>query len=322
MLPILIMAYRRPIHFRKVIESLMLQEHGDIYVYCDGYRIEHRNDALALRKEVQSYVKRGIIKGALFENSNFGTLYAFKRGLDWFFEMVDAGVILEDDLILSPPLLKVVEEVFSFAQKSTNIEIICLRNTVPKKFLSEPTATLRVSRFISSHGWITTRNRWRNFETHLDYKSSKDINKSIRSKIGIVPWLALKQNLIKDERLQLISPQDANWDIRWSYLHLLKDWHILNLNVNLIEYIGYGQESTHHLRSANANIYNEIDTFNNLNLPNILSIDSKADAFRLRFEMRHTFSRVIVRTIRNLLSAPPAHLYLKTFFLKTLRSKH
>jgi hypothetical protein len=38
--------------------------------------------------------------------------------------------------------------------------------------------------------------------------------------------------------------------------------------------------------------------------------------------MRHTFSRVIVRTIRNILSAPPAHLYLKTFFLKTLRSKH
>jgi len=299
-LPILLLAFCRRHELELVVNSILAQPHGDIYISVDGPSERAQEQNLEVSNYVLELSSCGILKGYRFSISNEGTLFGVSNGISWFFDQVESGIIIEDDLVLHDPILEIAELAFDVMVTNPNVLAINLRNTVMARDIVEPNAAFRYSRLISSHGWITTRENWSLFETSLNNRYRKLINFNLFKYFGFFAYLAFIQNLKKDIRLERISPLVANWDIRWQATLLATGKLTININQNLIEYIGFGAWSMHHkIKSEKKGIISIIQTPTNWQAPTIQDVDRKADLVRYRYELNNTFARFVVRLLKN-----------------------
>jgi hypothetical protein len=149
---------------KSCIDKILSQAHGPIYVHCDGPR--ESSSEITNHKLISTYLQElkdsGLIASMYVQPTNLGLNSGIFFALDWFFEQVEIGIIVEEDLLLHAPILEIAESIAGKLEIGNGLAAINLRNTVPSKFLKEPNATYRYSNLASSHGWITNAETWRN----------------------------------------------------------------------------------------------------------------------------------------------------------------
>jgi hypothetical protein len=280
----------------------LAQKHGDIYIHCDGPKNSNSPENLIVTNYIRELFEKKIIKLYRVHSENLGTLSGISSSIDWFFEQVNDGLIIEDDIVLVPGALDVAEILFQQMELDSDVSAISLRNTVPLNKITEAEGLFRYSRLISSHGWGTSADKWKEFRISLKNAENRLTEKDLKSMFGLFSSRAFIENIRKDLTLELEQPRSANWDIRWSYTNIILDWKILNVNYNLVNYIGYGKDSTHHKRfKLNRNLVYATSFPTSFNLPRYKLIDEQADRYRFHHEMHHTFARFMVRSVKRLL---------------------
>jgi hypothetical protein len=101
--PILFLIYNRPEYTKKVFEVIKKAKPEKLFVYADGPKqgkqadIEMCDDT---RRIIQDIDWPCEIQ-TNFSDSNLGCRLGVTRGINWFFDNVEQGIILEDDCLPS-----------------------------------------------------------------------------------------------------------------------------------------------------------------------------------------------------------------------------
>ena len=111
-LPILIIAWKRPEHLRQVIKSMTFLKPKNIYLACDGYNPNNKQEENLVkqtREIIESEINWPCKKKRLYSKYNLGCRLGVSRAISWFFENVSEGIILEDDCVPHPDFFKFCE---------------------------------------------------------------------------------------------------------------------------------------------------------------------------------------------------------------------
>src|SRR6188472_504352 len=103
-IPVLYLLFNRPDHTRQSFDELKKIKPSILFIAADGPREGNERDVRGCA-EVRNIVKDITWKcevKTLFREKNLGTKYAVGGAIDWFFEHVEEGIIMEDDCIPHP----------------------------------------------------------------------------------------------------------------------------------------------------------------------------------------------------------------------------
>jgi hypothetical protein len=230
--PVLFLVFNRPEEGALVFEQIRLQQPARLFVAADGPR-PHRAGEVALCNAAREYVLNHIdwpceVK-TLFRSSNLGCGRAVSTAIDWFFEQVEEGIILEDDCIPDPTFFSFCAELLVQYRDSDRVMHIGGSNF--QLGIPRSDASYYFSRHIHVWGWATWRRAWKKYDFSLG------------------PY----QHLMKEKQRQRIpeylvtihNRRLDTWDVQWAIAIWFSNGCGITPNVNLTHNIGFGKEATH-----------------------------------------------------------------------------
>lgn len=234
--PVLLLVFNRPEQALLVFRQIRLQQPEQLFIAADGPRPDKPEDA-ALCEDTRMAILKSIDwpcnVQTLFRPHNLGCGKAVSSAIDWFFDHVPEGIILEDDCVPDPTF-------FSFCTAMLekyrfNDTIMHINGSNYQSGAIRGMASYYFSRYAHVWGWATWRRAWQQYDFSLrryQHNSRKGLNTFLRAE------------------LQSIYDAKADtWDIQWFMtVWFCKGW-VITPNISLVKNIGYGKEATH-TRSA------------------------------------------------------------------------
>jgi len=242
--PVLILAFNRPDRVRELIGRLREIEPAQVYLSVDGPRPSVPDDQTRVR-EVQDLVRSidwPCATHTNFLDSNRGCGRAVSSGIDWFFDHVERGIVLEDDVLPSVEFFTFCEELLNRYANDPRVAAISGCNFVPPSELSNSEVSYRFSAITHVWGWATWRRAWRTYEYSMENWRQRLPLKQRWSAMGgdvggFIYWTAVFDWM----RLGKID----TWDYQWSLAQMASGALTATSNVNLVENVGFDGDATH-----------------------------------------------------------------------------
>lgn len=244
--PILLLAWRRPEALSKVIDAIKPSRPTKLFVACDGPNKSRQDEAEKVAK-VRLVIKNKIdwdcsIKYR-YSTTNQGCKIGVSRALDWFFENVDEGIVLEDDCIPHPDFLSYCRSLLERYRHDTRVWSISGTNFQSGRKYGG--ASYYFSRYATVWGWATWRRCWSTYDVDLvslaRFRRHHSSQYVFNSTIERIYWHSIW------ERLRHTSIPDT-WDYQWMYTCFSNGGLTVVPNSNLISNIGSGDDATHTTR--------------------------------------------------------------------------
>src|SRR6056297_619848 len=109
--PVLFLIFNRLDTTKQVFEEIRKAKPKQLFIAADGPRTKQEKEKTdAVRKYVLDNIGWKCSVKKLFRNKNLGCKYAVSGAIDWFFENVEQGIILEDDCLPSQSFFRFCEE--------------------------------------------------------------------------------------------------------------------------------------------------------------------------------------------------------------------
>lgn len=238
---ILLLTFNRSKMFEALLESIPAGA-GSLYVSCDGSREGNVNDThqISIIKEIVEKYTKNPIKTQFLDN-NHGCKNGVIAGINWFFDNVPEGIILEDDIQYTP-------EFFAFADYSLNefradqrIGMICGTSLLPanSEYFIEPFC----AQFPSVWGWATWANRWSDYDAECsDLEEFRSVYLNIYLKYG---FGKKSFGLI----LAAAHGQIDTWDYQLTHMLIKTGRFALFPPTNLVSNVGFDKDATHTINS-------------------------------------------------------------------------
>ena len=239
--PILLIIFKRLDTTKKVFSKIQQIKPKELYVAADAPR-ENNNDEKNKCYEVRNWVLNSIdwdcnVK-TLFRDQNLGCGRGVSTAIDWFFSLVDYGIILEDDCVPDISFFSFVENLLLKYKDNKDIWQISGFNNMginPQK----NKASYSFTAIEACWGWATWKDRWQKFTYDI---SSEDINQLLlnpyfKKKYRRDFWFPKFESMTSDVR--------DIWDYQWTYRILVNQGYCIIPSNNLIENCGFGNDSTH-----------------------------------------------------------------------------
>jgi hypothetical protein len=236
--PVLFLTYNRLDTASVVFESIRKYKPKKLYFASNAPRA---NDIVD-RDKVQSV--RALLNLVdwecevvkLIRDTHLPVKESISTAIDWFFERVESGIILEDDVVPAPAFFSFCEMLLHKYENDSRVMMIAGFNPFGEDIESNK---YFYSENPSIWGWATWRNRWQlydvkmaswpnqSFLKYLDKKFPKKINRYYKNAFSSV-W----------------SGGVNTWDYQWSYAILSNYGLVIKPFANLISNIGVlGQNS-------------------------------------------------------------------------------
>jgi hypothetical protein len=235
--PVAIFAYRRPLHTRRLIESLMTNNSyadSPIFVFCDGARGEADGDAVAqTRSTVRDLI--GSRAEILESDSNKGLARSITAGVTELCNRFGQVIVLEDDLVLHSGCLDFLN---ASLRHYVDDERVCHVNAY--RYPLPASAAPCFSRLTSSWGWATWQRAWADFEPDAVKLRSRIRSAGLRSHLdfgGAFPYFRMLQN-------QAVGQIDS-WAIRWYASSVLLGRLAICPNVSQVNCRGFDNTGVH-----------------------------------------------------------------------------
>ncbi len=237
--------FRRPEQTEKVLKSVLENHIGRLYVYGDGPReghVEEANKVDEVKKLVRTHAK-GRIYHEDFSSKNLGCRGRLVSGLRHFFANEEEGLILEDDCLPGAAFFafaKAMLERFRADSRVWHISGSC--PLIPEK---RPKKSYWYSRYPHIWGWATWRRAFDHYDPDMTLWKSLDCEQK--------EWLCRQMGLVDDGEKAwwfhhweaVITGSLDTWDVQWSFACLNNKKVAITPGANLISNIGFGSDATH-----------------------------------------------------------------------------
>ena len=163
--PILLVVFDRPDTTRQVFEAIRQVRPRQLFVAADGPRegVDGDGALCAAARSVATAVDWDCDVQTLFREENLGCGVGPSSAISWFFDNVEAGVILEDDCVPDSTFFRFCEELLQYYSAVPKIMQISGANYLGGAKRGH--ASYYLSRYaFSVGGWATWRRAWQYFD--------------------------------------------------------------------------------------------------------------------------------------------------------------
>lgn len=274
--PILFLIFNRPDFTKQVFEKIRAVKPEYLYVSADGPRV-HKSEDVYLCAQTRQIVQEGIdwpckVK-YLFRNENLGCGLAVSGAIDWFFEHVECGIILEDDCLPSSSFFSFCEEMLIKYADVENIGAVSGTNFFNSISGAD---SYTFSKYGGVWGWATWKRAWIHFDLNILNKQIfpdidfNFISKSFQNENQVTGLKKLFESVVCNQELV-----HSTWDFQWFFIRLKKELLSIVPAVNLINNIGLNEGA--HFNSGQDKIKHSRFDVKTLRLPEVLVHPNKID---------------------------------------------
>lgn len=311
---VLIIAFKRPGTVRRLINALQRVRPSRIFIACDGPRQGFSEEALdveKVREILRNEINWNCERFFLFSSVNQGCGLGPVRAINWFFDNVEEGIILEDDCIPHPDFFEFCACLLERYRYDTRVW--CISGNNYQNGVMRGSASYFFGTVPLTWGWATWKRAWKMFDFSLDrypeFEKTKnpDVVFPIK-KERIYCMKAWKQTYLKDSHISW-------WDYQWVFACVSNGGLTAFPNVNLVANIGVGESATHTKDFSPTVVHRGLDT-----IKHPVFILKDIDADRLTFlnhfnggdpsRVRQFFMNILIRC--KILIASPHH-YVRKF---------
>lgn len=239
--PVLFMIFNRPDTTQKVFNAIKKAKPRKLFVAADGPREgkEGEKKICGQVRKIMEQINWNCELKTLFRDKNLGCKIAVSSAIDWFFENVEEGIILEADCLPSQSFFWFCQELLDYYRNDTRIMHISGNNFQFGKKRGE--GSYYFSKYAHVWGWATWRRAWKYFDVNMDtfekFKKEGQINNVFRIKQQQKSW-------IKTFQITYSGKIDT-WDYQWAYACFINNGLCLIPNINLVSNIGFNKEALH-----------------------------------------------------------------------------
>jgi hypothetical protein len=289
--PILFLVFNRPDTTIKVFERIRSVKPTKLFIAADGPRLDKPGE-----KEKCEKVRNIILKNidwpcevkTLFRNSNLGCGPAVSEAITWFFENVEEGIIIEDDILPSSSFFEFAKELLRLYRNDESVWHISGNSFNPYKMK----APYYFSAYPHIWGWATWRRAWNHYRFQLNDIDHKKLFSNIRNLFSTESekkfWIDFYDDYFKLQKM-------TTWDYQWT----CRMWYNKGLAIlpseNLITNLGFTDDATH---TSNADSWLSNLKASETEIPKVklpVKQNKKADLFASRraFYIRSTGRRIL-----------------------------
>ena len=235
--PVLLLAYNRPDQTDKVLKRLVECGVSQLYVSLDGPKNNADKNKTDEVKDILNRFDSVIVKTNEATN-NLGCKNAVIEGINWFFNQVEEGIILEDDCLPSEAFFDFTIELLARYQDNHRISMISGNNPLGKW---ETDANYFFSRIGHVWGWATWKNRWEKFNPELPDLEGYVLKSGFNRAFGPTNLAKAREEMTSKS----LAGEIDTWDYQWNAHMLMSNGMAAIPGCNLIENIGFGDDATH-----------------------------------------------------------------------------
>jgi hypothetical protein len=239
--PILFLIFNRPDPTKLVFEEIRKLKPKSLYIAADGPREGNSNDiakCAQTRKLVETIDWNCEVK-RLYRDENLGCGKAISSAITWFFDIVEMGIILEDDCLPHPHFFAFCE---TMLKKYKDIDSIKFIGGTNYQIYSNK---LQCSYYFSSYshvwGWATWRRVWKEYDfslKNITYKKFKNVLNNYSDNRSYKRYWKFIYKKIKHKLID-------TWDFQLSISILYNNGLSIIPNNNLIKNLGFSNDATH-----------------------------------------------------------------------------
>jgi hypothetical protein len=245
--PILLLLFNRPKHTEAVIRCLRQVKPTQIFVHCDGPRenIPAEAEKVAdVRAELNKIDWPCEVK-TLFREQNAGLRAGVSGALNWFFEAVEQGIILEDDCLPDVSFFPFCEDLLERYAQEDHVMHIGGSNVAEPLTRVLPTSYF-FSQFTFVWGWASWRRAWIKMSLDLD-----GFEHFVRDgQIESLTTKPLAQTYMLEKFRATKALENNSWAYAWAYTILKYNALSIVPRLNLVQNTGIGEAEATHTREA------------------------------------------------------------------------
>lgn len=273
--PILYLIFNRPDLQERSFASIQAARPSQLFIAADGPRAEKGGEA-ALCQQARAIVDQvdwPCQVQTLFRDENLGCRRAVSSAIDWFFQHVEEGIILEDDCVADSTFFRFCDELLDCYRNDLRVMSITGNN------FQNGSQRGKSAYYFSYHfhcwGWATWRRAWRLYDRDLTTLNDVEDSGYLHALLGEAGgkyWLE-KLSDVKSGRIN-------TWDTIFLYSCWINHGLTVTPNVNLVTNIGFDERATH-TKSGDAHAMSSIGNHLKFPLdhPNHVRRDIAADTF-------------------------------------------
>lgn len=239
--PILFLIFNRPNLTEKVLSQIRKIQPKKLFVAADGPRDSHPEDkdkCRATRECILQKVDWDCELKTLFRDENLGCGLAVSQAITWFFDQVEMGIILEDDVLPDLSFFPYCQQLLKLYEKDTQIMMISGLNQLGRWHSEQQDYSF--SYFGGVWGWATWKSSWTDYDFDISLWEDNSVKELILNSY-------FKGH--KSSRIELYddikNKKIDTWDIQWGFHRLINSGLCVIPSKNLVINIGFGLESTH-----------------------------------------------------------------------------
>ena len=235
--PVLMLVFNRPELTLQVFEQVRKAAPKFLYVAADGPRDSSDEEDCNKVKEIFKSIDWDCELKTLYRTENMGCGLAVSTGIQWFFNEVESGIVLEDDCLPNQSFFAFCSDMLNYYSKDYRIGHISGSNFQDGQ--NREDGSYYYSALTHVWGWASWKRVWKDY----DYKIST-FSKFDTTFAAIPSHVPFAENW-KDIFNKVSRGEINTWDFQYAYLILAKGYKSIMPNVNLIRNIGMGNNSTH-----------------------------------------------------------------------------
>ena len=274
-IPVLFLIFNRPDTTEKVFEKIREIKPKNLYVSADGARANKPGEfeKCEQAKNVLKKIDWDCELNVNYSEMNFGCKEGVTKGINWFFENVEQGIILEDDCVPDLSFFNFCEVMLNKYKDEKRVMHIGGVNFQDSN--KRGNDSYYFSRFCHVWGWATWKDRWNKYDVNMsDYNDDKynSVSEIITGDKEIRNYYKRLFDTVKNNKLD-------TWDFQWVWTVWKNDGLSIIPNVNLVRNIGFGEEATHTV-STNSKI-SEVNTgaLTEISFNDVVKPDDEADRY-------------------------------------------
>lgn len=240
---VLFLIFNRPNLTQEVFDQIRRARPSQLFIAADGPRLntlDDRERCIRARQIVEQVDWECQVR-TLFRESNLGCKRAVSTAIDWFFEAVEEGIILEDDCVPSQSFFWFCQELLERFRSDSRIMMITGLNRLER--WNDVKQDYHFA-YGGIWGWATWRRAWQLYDVDISQWGEPEAMQALRdfvSNENIFAWL-------EDSLNRVARGAVDTWDYQWMFAMGINSGLSVVPSRNLISNIGFGPDATHTIR--------------------------------------------------------------------------
>jgi hypothetical protein len=268
----------------RVFEQIRIARPRRLFIAADGPREGNAEDSVKC-EQARSCINNidwECEVHTLFREKNIGLKESISSAVDWFFDNVEEGIILEDDCLPAKSFFGFCENLLDKYRDDERIMMIDGTNFQFGRKRGE--ASYFFSRVAGIWGWATWRRAWRHFDRELknfpQFKKHDLIKNIFSDNLSRKFWM---------HKIQETYDGGNSWAFSWAFSLFSQNALTICPNVNLVSNIGCNEDGVH-AKDPNSKFANiELGELPEIRHPTFVVPDAEADEYVTRLAAKEQF---------------------------------